>query len=774
MPNGLIYDGFSTQDAGMNSGLDGSLLPANQARMMINATARGGFIRQRPGFNRVMQVLPAIGQFAQHFGWLRTRSGQVFLVAVVGGQFYRVDPINKTVFNFTIPGDANPSTLARGWSIPGGAEGYWLYQDGQSLPMIWDGGDARRATYDEIKPGTVMAYVQGRIWYALTDGLSFRAGDLVGSPSGTPGLNYKDAILKETENTYLNEGGDFAVPVDAGEITAMVATAILDTSQGQGPLQVFCQKCAFSVNTPVDRTVWKDLQYPIQTVSMINAGASGAQNTIHVNGDAFMRSADGIRSFIIARRQFRDWGNTPQSFEVSEILDYDQTDLLGYGSAAVVDNRLIMTASPRWTQVGVPHRGMVVLDLAPVYSIRGQGLPHYDGLWTGIQVLSLQQTDIGTFMFVLADDGSIDLWQMSEDNLFDLYDDNVGRIQWSVEPRTLFSERDGAGRPIWNLKKLETGDIFYDQLMGAVDFMVSWRPDGYPCYSQWQTWQECAPSCTTSLGCVPPRTFQSQYRPRFRLRQPPDLCINGTKGMPLRNFYDLSLKLDITGPARIRGFRVGAVPQGEAKYDPTCEQAQCEALQCCGYDPFYYRATGTAGDSAYPGYEYQYGVYYSYGGGGGGEGTGGTTDEGGNDEGTGGIVEDPPCDDCGTGGVPTNPNPPPANPYVPLQGNVQQWQPYFEDPDGNLRPMAYSPLSGEDPPAELSDEILQEWADAVWEKWREEKTTQGYNVVAEQLLWKDTSGQSQLKFNPVMVFGSDSYHTSTWRWQLWISYVLAD
>lgn len=770
MPNGLVYDGFSVQAAGMNNGLDGALLPADQARMMINATARGGLIRQRPGFSRVMQVLPAVGQFAQHFGWLRTRNGQVFLVAVVGGQFYRIDPRQRTVFNFTIPGDPNPFTLTRGWSVPGGAEGFWVYNDGQTLPLIWDGGSARRAQPDEIKPGTVIAYVQGRLWYALPDGLSFRAGDLVGSrDTGTPGYAYKDSILRETENDYLNEGGDFAIPADAGEITAMVATSILDTSQGQGPLQVFAGQVAFSVNTPVDRAVWKDVRYPIQTVSLIGAGAEGAQGVVRANSDLFMRAQDGIRSYIIARRQFRDWGNTPQDYEMREILSYDQQNLLTYASGFIADNRLIMTCSPRWTQIGVAHRGLVALDLAPVYSIRGQGLPHYDGLWTGIQVLSLQRTDIGNFMFVLADDGSIDLWEMSNEGLFDLYDDNVGRIRWSVEPRTLFVERDNAGRPIWNLKRLETGDLFYDQLVGAVDFTLSLKPDGYPCFRPWQTWQECVPACTTTPGCTPPGLFQSGYRPRFRLRAPPDECLQDRL---LRSFYQLNTKLEITGPARLRGMRIGAVPQSEPKYDPTCGPPDCAATQCCNSDPFSYKAAGSAGD-VYPYYDFQYGVYSSPYGGGSGGGTGGTTDAGGSDDGTGGFDSDPTCDDCGTGGTPDNPNPPPSVPYAPLLGNLQQWQPTWEDPDGNLRPMGYSPISGEDPPAELSEAMIQLWATDVWTKWRAEKEAQGYTTVAEQLLWKFNSSPGLPRINPTLYFESGSYHTAAWPWEMWVEYVLA-
>ena len=119
-----LYDGFTSQAGGMNIGRDGSQLGAKQYRLLVNGTARGDFITQRPGFRKEMVVLPSGAGFFQHGGWLRMRHGKIFFVAVVGGRFYRVDPDNQSTVEFTIPGDPNPSTLTQGWSIPGGAQGF--------------------------------------------------------------------------------------------------------------------------------------------------------------------------------------------------------------------------------------------------------------------------------------------------------------------------------------------------------------------------------------------------------------------------------------------------------------------------------------------------------------------------------------------------------------------------------------------------------------------------------------------------------------------------
>lgn len=767
MPAPLIYDGFTTAIRGMNDGLGGSLLPQSQYQLGVNVTSRGGFIQQRPGFRRIMRVLDP--GFFQHGGWLRTRDGRTFLVAVQEGRFYRVDPIQKTVLEFTIPGDRNPSTLTMGWSIPGGAEGFWIYQDNQTLPLIWNGSSARRAGPKEIKTGNVISYVQGRIWYARPDGISFRAGDLVGSrDTGTAAYDFKDSILSETENTFLNEGGDFTVPSDSGGIRAMVATALLDTSQGQGPLQVFCVKSASSVNTPVDRTIWKAVQYPILTTSLLSAGASGAQSTNHVNGDIFMRSTDGIRSFIVARRYFRDWGNTPQSFEVSNLLKFDQDSLLIYGSGAVFDNRFFTTISPAWSQGGVYHRGLVAMDLSPVSSILSQGTPVYDGLWTGLNILNIQQTDAGTYLFVLAADGSVDLWELSKEDLYD--DDGTGRISWSVVPRRMFVEVDAAGRPQWRFKKLETADLFYDKLSGTVDFTMFWKPDLYPCWTTWKQWQECAPTCELTPGCTPGQSFQTQYQPRFRLPEPPDGCEVGIKS-PLRNFYETDMRLDVVGPARLRGVRLGVTVQGEPVYDPNCASPACVPIRCCEFDPFLYVARGTEGSPSY------------YGGGGGSgspgypypvpEGVPTAPPTGGSTAPPDNTGVEPPENPPGT-----PPDSPPGTPPTVTFGPVwppqelppgaQSFQPLFADPDNPSpeRPLGYEPVG--DPPSELGDGILEQWKNAVLEKWEDYKVANGLNPGFQQLVWKYSPGDGQLRYNPNLVFGSGVYAKAAWHFEIWI------
>lgn len=726
----LLWDGFSTQQSGMNDGLSRFRLQPSQAALLINATTRGDFVRQRPGWDRIMTVLPSGLGFFQHFSWFKNDAGRVFLIVVAGGRFFRIDPIDLSVLEITIPGDRNPFTLTKGWSVQ--AEQFWVYNDGQTLPFIWDGGSARRAKKGELLPGTVLAYVQGRIWYALPGGKTFRAGDLVGSDSGTAAYDYRDSVLKETENTFLNEGGVFSVPSEAGEIVAMRAPTILDTSQGQGPLLVICENDAFSVNTPVDRSVWKNVNYPIQTVSLMGRGGFAQGSCINVAGDVWFRSqvngeADGISSFVIARREFRDLGNVPQSFEVSNAIGFDQQNLLAYGTAGVYDNRMLMTFSPGFSDVGIYHRGLVALDLSPKNSIQSKAPPVYEGLWTGLNILGVCPTSLGLYALALAGNGNFDLWKLSKNSLTD----NNGPITWSHIPRALFQDVSPNGTPGRVLKRLETCDYEYDELRGVVSFKTSWGPDSQPCIQEWHQWSECLEMCETVPQCPPSLNFQPGYQPRKRLPTPPDVCSPGST-RPARNFYTLQLRTDITGAARLLGVRIGATVQAEPKYEANaCVSEPCAPIKCCsngaaGGFIFTYTAPGAEGT---PYYGYDYGVPYAgsvyppnspypteiiYPG--------------------GGYDYNPPTDDTGGGPPlpplnPTWPTPDPSTLPCPDSYTVFLGIEMTDLLQGITRPVGTSAPPGVDPGTLLAQGVIAKWAQEVWTQYLQQNPYRGNEIL---------------------------------------------
>lgn len=598
-----ILDGFTRLSLGVDSGNPPEELPQNQCSFAINATFRGKYARQRPVyvkrqltfFDTDPEIQAALqsnfenGLF-QHASNYSPSFEPEYPIVAIGGRIFRIDLTqNYSVQEISIPGDLNPNNRNIGWACQ--AEQFWIFNEGQSRPLIWDGATMRRATAYEIKPGRQIACSGARLWYALPDRIHFRATDLSGSSSGTAAYNFTDALLRETENSFLNSGGDFSVPANSGGITAIHPSTQLDASQGQGPLQVFCKRIAFSVNAPTDRETWKNLNYPILTQSLIEVGSESQDSTVSVNSDLWMRSRDGLRSFIIARRDFGgSWGNTPQSFEMSRVLDMDQRDLLPWSKALEFNRRLLITCSPAYSDHGIFHRGLIALDFSPTGSLLTKGNPDYDGVWTGLRVLQHVISQGRCFLFVLSQDKKINLWELLEDIAPGYLDNGETPVQWEVQSRALF------GPDIFNLKKLYSGDLSYDQLFGTTTFEARFRPDSYPCWIPWpgggeDTWSECVEKgCPPSDNppCTPQPPHRRGYRPKFRLPEPPASCLPEGASNLGQNFQ---VSLKVTGPARIKGFRVKAHVQPEAEYAPS-KTDECEGVTCCDDDIFSYSSEG--------------------------------------------------------------------------------------------------------------------------------------------------------------------------------------
>ena len=602
-------DGSVTFEGGIDSGVMPSEVDKNQVAFAVNASFRQGFVSPRPGFiQKDMVICDAIT--ADNItitsditnitadGWSEecynpsgltgilqcalpyiADNGRTFILMLISGKVWLYDIDQNSVQNISTSSSLyNPSNILDGWMVQ--AENFVIIQDGVSDPLIFNGVGIRRANVDEIKCGRMMAYVNGRIWYALANGFSFRATDIV------YGDGTRASVLKETENTFLNSGGDFAVPSDSGGITAMGIPGNPDTSLGQGPLLIFTPKYVFSINAPVDRDVWKNLNYPIQAISLLTNGALGSRSAITVNGDVFYRAVDGVRSFIIARRSFNDWGNTPISNEVLNITDNDQTNLLWASSAVVFDNRLLMTAQPRYNSEGVIHKALLVLDFDLITSMRKKFPPAWAGIWTGLDVLQVLKSEnaYGDRCFVLARgaDGSIQFWEISKSEKEDNSVANgPSSIEWLVQTRAYNFEIP------FGLKRLDSGDIFIDALDGTAAFNVQYRPDQYPGWLDWANWSECAKTNQCDNLC-PIANFKPQYRPKMRLPTPEDTSCNSTISTPTRNLYEVQMALTVTGFCRIKSIRVHAYDVQESAVGECRTFQGCKTLEACDVNPFTY------------------------------------------------------------------------------------------------------------------------------------------------------------------------------------------
>lgn len=482
------------------------------------------------------------------------------------------------------------------------AENYAIILGGQNKTIIYDGATARQAGIDELPPALFGVYAWGRIWLSLNDRRRFIAGDIVYGPSGTPQNGFRDAILKVTENDFLNEGGAFSVPNNAGPITSMFALATQDTSLGIGPILIGTTNSIISCNAPPDRTTWKNLTYPIQTISLLDYGPTGPWSVVSINGDAWYRALTEIRSFIVARRDMGTWGNSPVSREVSPILALDSKELLDHCSTIYFDNRMLMTTNAYLTQYGTPHRGLVVINYDLVSDLRQKANPAWEGAQSGLKYLQVLKgiPDKQERAFAFALNGSqIEIWEFLTTGYYDKFSTASGNssnitstsIQSFIETR-----KDNFGSDE-QLKRLYTAEVFIQDIIDDITLKISYRPDEYPEYTDWVTLSFCAgvsqclPPQNKPFACNVWKTKKGTYAVRVMLPTPTEV-INKLKGGYLSSGYQFQFKLEGSGSFTIPKFMPQATADDDKSEGEQPENNPCVSFSACDSDFFGYSSYG--------------------------------------------------------------------------------------------------------------------------------------------------------------------------------------
>ena len=430
----------------------------------------------------------------------------------------------------------------------------------------------------QLPPARMGAYGMGRNALSLTDAKSFVFSDLVGGGSGTQAEGFRDAVLYITENNFLAGGGVFSVPGSVGDIRAMIFAATLNTALGQGPLHILTHSHDFTCQVPLDRLTWQDVTNPILTQSLIGNGALGQNSTLNANSDILFRAIDGIRSEILATREFDTWGNVPQSREVDSLLMQDSPDLLRFGSAINWDNRLLMTARPVLPdpQVGIYNQALVALNFDPLSSLRGKAPSIYDGIWTGLNVFQLVTGEFRetprAFAFTYNTDLEVlEIYELLKSQ-FTAKDNGTRDITMEIHSASIFNAP--GGNPLERqLKRLLDGEIYVDQIPAGVtaNFQAFYRPDSFPCWIPWFSWSECA---GTKPETEPdPLLRKPQFRPQMGFGEPSPVPCDPTNNRPLREGYTFQFRL-IFSNCRFLGakFRAITIP------DPEFSKRVCNQL----------------------------------------------------------------------------------------------------------------------------------------------------------------------------------------------------
>jgi hypothetical protein len=446
----------------------------------------------------------------------------------------------------------NPSLLhSQIWTLQ--AENFLLIQNGSDPCIIYDGATCRRAVRTgsklEVPTGTAMAYWQGRIWVAVNK-REIEAGNIFEDDDS-------ESILQFTETLYLAEGGRFRAP---DTITALRVLPVLDTSLGQGPLQIHTRSSVSSLNLPVERARWKDIDSPVQPIGLINYGARSDNGTIVINGDVWFRASDGLRSFVLARREFGSWGNVPASREMQRTLNDDDDKFLQYGSAILFKNLLLFTVNPLPVLSGrtAYWRGLGVLDFDLLSSMAGKAPPVYPGVWSGVNVMQIVKGNIQeqerAFMCVRNAENINEFWEIDPENRFD---GDGGRIKGFVETREM-----DFGQPL-SLHELFGSELWVDMIQGKVNLALKFRPGSYPCWLDWGEREICSVARECEQDCFTFTTLKPTYRNRLGFGTPPDTCISADKHNP-RLAYTHAARLEFEGHVRIKALLLKALIRTEA------------------------------------------------------------------------------------------------------------------------------------------------------------------------------------------------------------------
>lgn len=540
----------------MDSGRSPSLLATNQAAFLCNATNRDGFVRTRPRFKNFTLNFEGEEDAEDHF-MSHAISGQTYysppngtplLMCCCGGRFYTLNIIGNQaiVSDVTVPNDSNNQYLKKTWFEQ--AAQYMVAQNGSDGAYIFDGTTGRRSDIlnNEIPSGRQMAYINGRLAVVLPNAREISIGDLAYVTS--------TSVLEFTEilRPAIDGGQPLSVPIENGPITALVATAQMDTTAGQGVLLAASAKSISTFNPIIQRSQWPNIT--LQSIALIGNGFLNSDLAI-VNGDVWGRSIDGWRSFIMARREFSTWGNRVQSQEVKRILNLESPQILANETFVYFDNRLLGCCTPMEVSGGIYHKGIIALNFEGVSSITQTSTPAYDGLWTGLQPYGLVVGAIEgyerCFAFCRNRDGRNSLWEITKEYGHDDGGESGTPIAAFMESRSFTF-----GSPVrW--KQLQSSELWIDQLDGSVSFDLRYRPDQLPCWFSWWTGTECATmsDCETldEFGCLIPTTFRSQYRSRINIGSPEDDC-NDIDDTNSRFGYEFQIRLAWTGNCRIRTF----------------------------------------------------------------------------------------------------------------------------------------------------------------------------------------------------------------------------
>lgn len=608
--NGKLYDGqfsfeggvFSDNTKVIASSLMPSGVPRNALSWAINSTVRGGAVAQRNGFETLVQNAPWPSAFYEGGLLYQPDFGDPHLLMLISGRLWRVRvDTDNSVTNLSLTHGA-PFLPPTGHAFLTQAEMFAVIQSGDLVtpPLFYDSGvDGFRIetlrqsngfisvnnVANEIPPAGPQDYWSNRLWYAF--GRRYCAGDIAQSTaSGTALYNYRDSVLKCTENPFSKGGDGFAVPTVAGNIRALAHSGQSSTTLGESPLFVLTRRTIYSCEAPVTRADWQAADrnnIPLQRVALAKGGSYGDRAVVPVNSDLFFSGPPNgdIRSIALSIRNDRDWGNVPLSRNVRRALDTNDRSLLSAATGIEFDNRLLVSTLPVMTPAGIGHKAILALNFDLISTLEERRPPAWEGVLDtdvlGLHVLQLFEGDFGGRQRAFAVCWStrreqIEIWEITSDTRFD---SGGNRVIWQIETPSY-----NAGLP-YTLKELMGATLWFDNVLGTVVVESYYRPDGYGCWIPYKAFDLCAArdctedplnTCESSgypldplceIDAIPIALPKPPHRPNMAARP---LTPTAT-GRPSTWGFSFQIKLVIRGWCRLRGIVLNMEARTQRPYE---------------------------------------------------------------------------------------------------------------------------------------------------------------------------------------------------------------
>ena len=185
-----------------------------------------------------------------------------------------------------------------------------------------------------------------------------------------------------------------------------------------------------------------------------------------------------------------------------------------------------------------------VINFDPLSDLNSKAPSVYDGVWTGLNVLQYVTGVVNgvqrCFAFHLnLNTNTIELWEVLTDADGVYQDNGTTPIVMDFSTGDLFDELQN--KTEFDYCQLKDGELYVDQVQGAVNFQVFYKPDQYANWVPWFSW--------TVAGASP-------YYPRMGFGEPSGQVCDPTLKTPLRCGYTFQVRFVITGSCRVLGGKI--------------------------------------------------------------------------------------------------------------------------------------------------------------------------------------------------------------------------